>query len=374
NLLAAPIDAVVGHCVTELLPREVAARVRDSIRRTIDTGAPQVIEYALTVPAGRRWFEGRTTLLPRDFGPEPMVLLLARDVTERVSAAERLAHAKEQAESANRTKGAFLATMSHELRTPLNAIIGFSEIMVHEVFGPLGSERYRAYAAHIQTSGTHLLELINDVLDMSKLEAGRYALDEREVDLAELLDSCMALSAVPADQGGVRLVEDVAPDLPRLRADDRAVRQIVLNLLSNAVKFTPPGGTVTLRAGVAADGALAVTVADTGIGIDPEALDTITEPFQQADATISRRFGGTGLGLAISRELAELHGGILTLTSTPGRGTVVTVSFPSERVVVLEGVGAAHADFQAASTASRERFQPLPGFDVAEAIREDRDR
>ena len=332
DLLAAPLDAVVGRTVDEVLPKEVAARARHSIRRTIDTGLPQVIEYALTVPAGRRWFEGRTTLLPPDFGPEPVVLLLARDVTERVRAAERLAHAKEQAESANRTKGAFLATMSHELRTPLNAIIGFSEIMVHEVFGPLGSERYRSYAAHIQTSGTHLLELINDVLDMSKLEAGRYSLDEHDVELAELLDSCVALTAVPADQGGVRLVMDLAPDLPRLRADERAVRQIVLNLLSNAVKFTPPGGTVTLRAIASEDGALAVTVADTGIGIEREALKTITEPFQQADATISRRFGGTGLGLAISRELTELHGGTLTLASTPGRGTLVTVSFPRERV------------------------------------------
>ena len=333
DLLAAPLDSVVGRSVAEVLPKEAAGRVHDSIRRTIDTGAPQVIEYALTVPAGRRWFEGRTTLLPPDFGPEPMVLLLARDVTERVRAAERLAHAKEQAESANRTKGAFLATMSHELRTPLNAIIGFSEIMVHEVFGPLGSERYRTYAAHIQTSGTHLLELINDVLDMSKLEAGRYELDEHEVELAELLDSCMALTAVPAEQGGVRLVTDLPPDLPNLRADERAVWQIVLNLLSNAVKFTPPGGTVTLGASVAEDGTLAVTVADTGIGIDAEALKTVTEPFQQADASISRRFGGTGLGLAISRDLTELHGGTLDLSSTPGRGTVVTVTFPRERVV-----------------------------------------
>ncbi|WP_448190380.1 PAS domain S-box protein [Azospirillum sp. sgz301742] len=332
DLMVAPADAVIDRHIGEVLPPDIAARMTDAITRTLRGDGPQTMEYPLIVPAGRRWFEARTTALPADFAPTPMVLVLARDVTERVEAAERLAQAKEQAESANRIKSNFLATMSHELRTPLNAIIGFSEIMVHQVFGPIGSARYAEYAHHIQQSGMHLLDLINDVLDMSKLEAGRYIIEEREIKLEELLDSCLTVSALPAESNGVTLERAALATLPRLRADERAVRQVVLNLLSNAVKFTPAGGRVTLSAGLAADGALEIVVADTGIGIDPAALQTIAKPFQQADNTISRRFGGTGLGLAISCNLMELHGGTLSIASTVGRGTTVTVRFPRERV------------------------------------------
>ncbi|WP_431855065.1 PAS domain S-box protein [Azospirillum sp.] len=333
DLVTVPPREVIGRHATEVLPPDVARRMAEVIARTLRSAQPQAMEYVLQVPAGRRWFEARTAALPPDFGPRPMVLVLARDITERVLAAERLAQAKEQAEGANRIKSNFLATMSHELRTPLNAIIGFSEIMVHQVFGPIGNERYADYARHIQQSGTHLLELINDVLDMSKLEAGRYTLEDRVMKLDAVLDACLTVSAVPAEAGGVALVPAVCQPLPRLRGDERAVRQVVLNLLSNAVKFTPPGGRVTLSAGPAPGGGLELTVADTGIGIAPEALETIAEPFQQADNSISRRFGGTGLGLAISRNLMELHGGSLNIVSEPGRGTTVTVRFPAERVV-----------------------------------------
>ncbi len=260
-------------------------------------------------------------------------LMVVRDITERRLAAERLARAKELAESANRTKSAFLATMSHELRTPLNAIIGFSDLMLHEVFGPLGSARYTEYARHIQNSGIHLLELINDVLDMSKLEAGRYTLDEQSIDVREVLAACLAVASVAADQGRVSLIDAVPATVPHLYGDERAVRQVVLNLLSNAVKFTPEGGRVTLSAGVAADGALTISVEDTGIGIEAAALAHITEPFQQADTSIARRFGGTGLGLAISSALMERHGGTLDFDSTVGQGTTVTMRFPAVRVL-----------------------------------------
>ncbi|MCW2245474.1 PAS domain S-box-containing protein [Azospirillum fermentarium] len=268
-------------------------------------------------------------------------LIVVRDITERLLAAERLARAKEMAESASRTKSAFLATMSHELRTPLNAIIGFSELMLHEVFGPMGTPRYVEYARHIQNSGTHLLELINDVLDMSKLEAGRYVLDERPIDVAELLGGCLTVASVAADQGRVTLDSVVPPALPFLCGDERAVRQVVLNLLSNAVKFTPEGGRVTLSAGLTADGDLIIAVEDTGIGIEADALARITEPFQQADTSIARRFGGTGLGLAISSSLMELHGGALTFASTVGQGTTVTMRFPGVRVMAAVADGAA---------------------------------
>ncbi|WP_029010321.1 PAS domain-containing protein [Azospirillum halopraeferens] len=334
---ADPAEPMVGRTLDEVLPADVAARILAVIRRTLDTGRPQVVEYCLNHGDGGLWYEGRTAVLPADVAPRPEVLFLARDVTDRVLAARSLARARDEAESASRAKSAFLATMSHELRTPLNAIIGFSEIMMHEVFGPIGNPRYGEYAGHIRVSGTHLLDLINDVLDMSKLEAGRYALDERPLDPAAVLESGLAVSAVPAERGRVALHLDLPDRLPRLLADERAVRQVLLNLLSNAVKFTPAGGRVTLGAAVAPDGGLAVTVADTGIGIGAEALRHVTEPFQQADASITRRFGGTGLGLAISRNLMELHGGRLTIASTPGEGTTVTMHFPPDRVMA-EGV------------------------------------
>ncbi|WP_109117535.1 PAS domain S-box protein [Azospirillum sp. TSO22-1] len=333
DLVSVPPRQVIGRHITEVLPPEAARRMAEVIARTLRSAQPQAVEYVLQVPAGRRWYEARTAALPPDFGSRSMVLVLARDITERVLAAERLAQAKEQAESASRIKSNFLATMSHELRTPLNAIIGFSEIMVHQVFGPIGSDRYADYARHIQQSGSHLLELINDVLDMSKLEAGRYTLEDRVMKLDAVLDACLTVSTVPAEAGGVALVPAFIQPLPRLRGDERAVRQVVLNLLANAVKFTPPGGQVTLSAAPAPGGGLDLVVADTGIGIAPEALRTITEPFQQADNSISRRFGGTGLGLAISRNLVELHGGSLSIASEPGRGTTVTVRFPADRVV-----------------------------------------
>ena len=313
------------------LPESVE-RMRLAVEQAA-AGALVRFEAELDAEDGRHTVD--CSVKPVRDGSGRVVLLVAeaRDITERVHAAERLAQAKEQAEIANRIKSDFLATMSHELRTPLNAIIGFSEIMVHQVFGPIGSARYAEYAHHIHQSGSHLLDLINDVLDMSKLEAGRYTLEEREIRLDEVLGSCLAVSTVPAENGGVALVSEIHPLLPALRGDERAVRQVVLNLLSNAVKFTPPGGQVTLSVAPAPDGALEMRVADTGVGIEPAALARITEPFQQADNTISRRFGGTGLGLAISRSLTELHGGTLRIESTVGQGTTVTVRFPAERVV-----------------------------------------
>lgn len=334
DLLAVPAESLHGRSLHDVLPEPVADRLLAATRETIAGGGPQRLEYPLTTQAGRpAWFEGRTAVLPADFAPSPMALFLARDITDRVEAAERLARARDLAESASRTKSAFLATMSHELRTPLNAIIGFSEIMVHGMFGPLGNDRYREYATHIHQSGIHLLDLINNILDMSKLEAGRFALEERPVALGEVIAACAALNEVPAGKGGVSVSVEMAGDPPWVMADERALRQILLNLLSNAVKFTPAGGTVTVTVESPSGGPVALRIADTGIGISPEAMEHITEPFHQADTSISRRFGGTGLGLAITRSLVELHGGTLDIDSREGSGTTVTVSLPRERVV-----------------------------------------
>ncbi len=348
-LLVLPVNQMIGRRAEEVLPDWRGRQLMDSLRRTLSTGQPQRMEYQLTVQSGLRWFEARTQKLADDFGARPSVLMLVRDVTERIEAEDRLAAAKEQAEAANRAKSAFLATMSHELRTPLNAIIGFSDIMLHELFGPLGNPRYHDYARHVQNSGRHLLELINDVLDMSKLEAGRFTLDEHWIDLADALESCRALSILPAERGHVQLTMTIPPDLPRLYADERAVRQVLLNVMANAVKFTPSGGRVEVEVCCGggsgeAQGDLVVTVRDTGIGIAPDALATIAEPFQQADSSIARRFGGSGLGLSISRNLIDLHGGTLTIDSDLDRGTTVRILFPAARVErpALAGVVADH--------------------------------
>ena len=241
----------------------------------------------------------------------------------------KLAASAARAESASRAKSEFLATMSHELRTPLNAIIGFSEIIERESFGPVGSERYRAYAGDIRVSGTHLLEIINDVLDLAKAESGAMQMSLDDVDVAPLLESAAQMMRLQAERARIELVTDMAGGLPPARADAQRLKQIVVNLLSNAIKFSPNGGRVVL--GVAPGpqlGQLTIEVSDTGIGIKPEDLAIALAPFGQVESALNRRFEGTGLGLPLCRKFAELMGGKLTLFSEPGVGTRVRVSVP----------------------------------------------
>ncbi|PKQ00562.1 MAG: hypothetical protein CVT73_24630, partial [Alphaproteobacteria bacterium HGW-Alphaproteobacteria-12] len=224
------------------------------------------------------------------------------------------------------SKSEFLANMSHELRTPLNAIIGFSEIMGSGLFGELGSPKYKEYATDIHASGTHLLELINDILDMSKIEAGRMTLEAQPLDVAEVTEESLRLVSGRADLAKVT-IENELPQLPAVNADKRAVKQVLLNLLSNAVKFTPPGGSIHLKGGTK-DGFVSIAVEDTGIGIPASAMPKIGRPFEQVESQHSKKHKGTGLGLALSRSLVELHGGTLTLESTEGVGTTVSFTLP----------------------------------------------
>lgn len=265
-----------------------------------------------------------------------------RDITAVVEAAAELRRARDLAEAGSRVKSEFLASITHELRTPLNAIIGFSELIRDQPFGPVGAQ-YAEYAREIHASGHQLLTMINDVLDMSKIEAGRYELNDDAIDLSDKVADCCAALAPQADQGQVRLRQEPTLDGIMVRADRRALRQVLLNVLSNAVKFTPAGGNVTVSAETTGGGDLVLVVTDTGIGIDKSALRHLFEPFRQVDGSITRRFGGTGLGLSLSRRLMALHGGALELESAPGKGTTVRIVFPRERVMVMPSIGAVRA-------------------------------
>jgi signal transduction histidine kinase len=246
---------------------------------------------------------------------------------------EDLRAAQEQAECANRTKSEFLANMSHELRTPLNAIIGFSEIIKREMLGPLGQPRYREYTIDIHESAQHLLEVINDILDLSKVEAGLIELFEDPIDMGRLAEKSIRLMAERAERAEIEIHLLAAPDLPHLVADERLVKQALLNLVANAVKFTPAGGGVEVRLSLDTEGAFCLCVRDTGIGIAQADLGRVVMPFRQGDSGLNRNHQGTGLGLPLAKSFVEMHGGQLELKSRLGEGTTVTLQFPAMRVV-----------------------------------------
>ena len=243
--------------------------------------------------------------------------------------------ARRRAEEASLAKSRFLATMSHELRTPLNAILGFSEVMKSELFGQHSVEAYRDYSGDIHASGQHLLMLINEILDLSRVEAGRYELNEEAVLLAGVIEDCRHLLNLRARKRGVLLTEIIEPDMPRLWADERAVRQIALNLLTNAIKFTPQGGQVTIKAGWTMAGGQYFSVKDTGPGIPEEEIPIIMSSFGRGSMAQKNADEGTGLGLPIVKGLVELHGGTFTLRSKLREGTEVIVIFPPERVMAV---------------------------------------
>ena len=253
---------------------------------------------------------------------------LERQAIELADLAEKYSKEKTRAEEANQTKSKFLANMSHELRTPLNAIIGFSEIMESGMFGTLGSEKYQEYCHDILTSGHYLLEVINDILDMSKIEAGRMKLDMEQLDLSRTLAESLRVVSGRADDKNLVVDADIEGTTPVV-ADRRAIKQIIVNLLSNAVKFTPHGGKVVVRTRLLSDSVL-LMIADTGIGIAPQSLARLGRPFEQVESQLTKTYHGSGLGLAIARSLTHLHGGSMRLRSKLGTGTVVCVSLPHD--------------------------------------------
>ena len=258
----------------------------------------------------------------------------------------------------NKAKSRFLATMSHELRTPLNAILGFSEVMSKEIMGPLQNPTYREYAENIHSSGSHLLNLINEILDLSRIEAGRYELNEGTVSVQDVLDDCQSLLKLRAETKGLTVVEDFDRSVPQIWADERAIRQICLNLISNAIKFTPRGGKVTLTVRSTEDGGQMVRVSDTGPGIPKEELPKVMQAFGQGSLAHQTAEGGTGLGLPIVKSLIELHGGSLELLSELEVGTEATIYLPAKRVLRGRSARCSRLARNGTVSASSQRRRP----------------
>ena len=323
QLVGTPVDTLLPGAAA--LRRRLAAGERAASRG--DGGAPT--EFELVVADGT----AMTVELQLSSSPlkEPtartVYIHTFRDITSRKRADERLRAAMQEAVAANRAKTEFLANMSHELRTPLNAIIGFSQLIAGETFGALANPRYREYAGDVVHSATHLLDIINDILDISMIEVGQLKLRLEHVDIADVVGRCVKLVKQKALDRAVHLAASLPDDLPLIEADARLMKQIVLNLLSNAVKFTPRGGAVAVSAEIA-DGELVLQVADTGIGIAEADVANITKPFYQVDGSLAREHQGAGLGLALVSAYVRLHGGTLAIDSAVGRGTTVTARFP----------------------------------------------
>ena len=274
--------------------------------------------------------EGAQDYLIKGQGDGYLIGRTIRYAIERKRIETQLVEAKKAAEAADRAKTDFLANMSHELRTPLNAIIGFSSMMSTEMRGPLGHAVYKEYATDIHQSGCHLLEVINDILDLSKISVGKFDIDAATISLPAVIEDCMRMVHMKAEEAGLETIIHVSPDLPPLCADERIIKRILLNLLSNSLKFTEKGH-VRVSAQSAADGGISLSVEDTGIGISAAALPRLMHPFVQADGSLARKYEGTGLGLSLVKSMIELHGGSIELASELDVGTTVTLHFPPER-------------------------------------------
>lgn len=330
----APGSAAMGMTFGEHIRRIVkAGLVPDAVGREEGWIAWRLERHRNpTGPFEIRRQGGRTVRINEHRLPDGSTVVMSADVTELKRIEIELRAAKEEAELANRTKTEFLANMSHELRTPLNSIIGFTDILVNRRFGR-DDPRYDSYLKDVNDAGRDLLRLINDIIDISRIERGQLALNERNVDVPRLMTACYRLVLGRAHEAQVRIDLALPREIPALHADELRVKQALLNVLANAVKFTPEGGKIDFGAAVQEDGGITFTVKDTGIGIRAEEIPKVMSLFGQADGSLARRYDGAGLGLPMTRSLMELHGGEMTLESTPGVGTAVHLRFPKSRSV-----------------------------------------
>ncbi len=332
---------ILGYLPRELVGRPLESLIEDTpsgLRRVLDNDERSPFRNVEVRIAHKRggWHSFRLSALPV-YDPHNGTFLglrgTAEDITALHAREEALIKAKEAAELANRAKTEFLANMSHELRTPLNAIIGFSEIMKQQILGALGNEQYLNYSNDIHSSAEHLLRLINDILDIAKIEAGGHRLIEEEFHPRGVMESVSRLIAERCYRAGQRFTVDCEESLPGLFADQRKIKQVLLNLLSNASKFTAEGGTIELSARLRDDGDFVFLVSDSGIGISPEDMEKAFAPFEQVDSRLSRQYEGTGLGLPLSLGLMRLHGGTLELESDSRQGTTARAILPARRVL-----------------------------------------
>jgi cell cycle sensor histidine kinase DivJ len=331
-LLGVSDDALIGRAPSEL--------VHPDDLKTMQTAFVEASYFSRAAAAEVRlkradgdfvWTEMRCRPAAQSDGRSADIVAITRDITERKSYERALIDARDLAEQGSRAKSRFLANMSHELRTPLNAIIGFSEVMEHEMFGPLGAQRYIEYTRLIHESGGHLLELINGILDMSKIEAGKFELSEEIFDLEDVTTQSLRFVKLQADRIGVALKMNVTPQAKNIFADRRAIKQMLVNLVTNGVKFTPRGGEVSVAC-TRADGGIEIAVTDTGVGIAEKDLEKLGRPFEQVDGAHARTQEGTGLGLALVKALAQMHGGEAKIESVLGSGTTVRLKLPHAAV------------------------------------------
>jgi PAS domain S-box-containing protein len=334
---------IIGRTFADWLPPAEFEIVRCAVAEAGTRSLINTNQIAKTQPDGsQRWYRWVDVALPVRPGEAAEFLSVglnitamkrARDELQRkntalVAVAEELREAQIAAEDSNRAKSRFLAHMSHELRTPLNGIIGFADIMRAGLFGPIEPERYRDYVGLIHNSGELLLSLINDILDMSKIEAGKMELTIEKLETTALAEACRIMVIGMARDSSVVVKVEIAPDCTEVDADARAAKQMIINLLSNAVKFTPAGGIVTLGFRKHGDAGVSISVADNGIGMTPAELEKALQPFGQIDSELARQRKGTGIGLTLVKSLAELHGGTLEITSVKGVGTTATITLP----------------------------------------------
>jgi signal transduction histidine kinase len=332
ELLQLPPDLPVGTPLREVLMLQ-AARGDFGDSDIEDEVAYRLGQFFLDVPIVKERISrsGRILQIRRSRMPGGGIVSVYSDITEIKLSERNLVEARSLAELANRSKSEFLANMSHELRTPLNAIIGFSEIISKELFGPIGNQKYLEYITDIHKSSLHLLSIINDVLDMSKIEAGKLELSQERLVIQNVICGVVRMMQEQAVSRGIELALQLPQEELGIWADERAIKQVFLNLLSNAIKFSKPGGKIFIRAGVDPAGIAVVEFEDHGIGMNEEEQERALQPFGQAQPATTRNYGGTGLGLPITKGLIEAHGGRLTIKSSAGCGTTVSVTLSTEK-------------------------------------------